>query len=38
LVHNFAKLITKMLSNWLASRLQQMMSPIQSAFVKGHFI
>jgi hypothetical protein len=38
LVHSFAKLITKMLSNRLASRLQQMVSPIQSAFIKGHFI
>jgi hypothetical protein len=27
-----------MLSNRLASRLQQMVSPIQSAFIKGRFI
>ena len=38
LVHSFAKLITKMLSNRLASRLQRMVSPIQSAFIKGCFI
>lgn len=38
LVHSFAKLITKMLANRLASRLQQMVSPSQSAFIKGHFI
>jgi len=38
LVHSFAKLITKMLSNRLASWLQQMVSPIQSAFIKGRFI
>jgi hypothetical protein len=38
LVHSFAKLITKMLSNRLASRLQQMVSLIQSAFIKGRFI
>lgn len=38
LVHSFAKLITKMLANRLAGRLQQMVSPNQSAFIKGRFI
>jgi hypothetical protein len=38
LVHSFAKLITKMLANRLAVRLQQMVSHIQSAFIKGRFI
>jgi mannosylglycoprotein endo-beta-mannosidase len=38
LVHSFAKLITKMLANRLAVRLQQMVSPFQSAFIKGRFI
>jgi hypothetical protein len=38
LVHSFAKLLTKMLANRLASRLSQMVSPNQSAFIKGRFI
>jgi hypothetical protein len=38
LVHSFAKLITKLLANRLAGRLQQMVSPNQSAFIKGRFI
>ena len=38
LVHSFAKLITKMMANRLAGRLQQMVCPIQSAFIKGRFI
>jgi hypothetical protein len=38
LVHNFAKLITKMLANRLAPRLNKMVSPNQSAFIKGRFI
>ena len=38
LVHSFAKLITKMLANRLADHLQQMVSPNQSAFIKGRFI
>lgn len=38
LVHSFAKLITKLLSNRLAPKLQDMVSPIQSAFIKGRFI
>jgi hypothetical protein len=38
LVHSFAKLITKLLANWLAERLNEMVSPIQSAFIKGRFI
>ena len=35
LVHSFAKLVTKMLANRLASRLDQMISPNQSAFIKN---
>ena len=38
LVHSFAKLVTKLLANRLAGRLQQMVSPNQSAFIKGRFI
>ena len=38
LVHSFAKLITKLLANRLAGRLNQMVSPNQSAFIKGRFI
>jgi hypothetical protein len=38
LVHSFAKLITKLLANRLAGQLQQMVSPNQSAFIKGRFI
>jgi len=38
LVHSFAKLITKLLASRLAGRLQQMVSPNQSAFIKGRFI
>ena len=38
LVHSFAKLITKLLANQLAGQLNQMVSPNQSAFIKGRFI
>ena len=38
LVHSFAKLITKLLANRLAPKLQQIVSPNQSAFIKGRFI
>jgi hypothetical protein len=38
LVHNFAKLVTKVLTNRLAGQLQQMVSPNQSAFIKKRFI
>lgn len=38
LVHSFAKLFTKILANRLASKLQPMLSPNQSAFIKGQFI
>lgn len=38
LVHSFAKLVTKLLANPLAPKLQEMISPIQSAFIKGRFI
>jgi mannosylglycoprotein endo-beta-mannosidase len=37
LVHSFAKLITKLLANQLA-RLQQIVSPNQSTFIKGRFM
>lgn len=35
LVHSFAKLITKLLANCLAPRLQHIVSPNQSVFIKG---
>lgn len=35
LVHSCAKLVTKQLANRLAARLQEMVSPNQSAFIKG---
>jgi hypothetical protein len=38
LVHNFAKLVTKILANRLASNLNGLVSPNQSAFIKGRFI
>jgi hypothetical protein len=38
LVHSFAKLITKILANRLAGRLNELVSPVQSAFIKGRFI
>jgi hypothetical protein len=38
LVHSFVKLITKILANRLAGRLHDMVSPNQSAFIKGRFI
>jgi len=38
LVHSFTKLITKMLANRLAGRLDQMITQNQSAFIKGRFI
>jgi hypothetical protein len=38
LVHSFAKLITKILANRLAKRLNEIVSPNQSAFIKGRFI
>jgi hypothetical protein len=38
LVHSFAKLLTKIMANRLADRLHQMVSPNQSAFIKGRFI
>jgi hypothetical protein len=37
-VHSFTKLITKILANRLAKRLNEMVSPNQSAFMKGRFI
>jgi hypothetical protein len=38
LVHSFAKLVTKIMANRLAGHLNEMVSPIQSAFIKGRFI
>ncbi|WVZ58922.1 hypothetical protein U9M48_009140 [Paspalum notatum var. saurae] len=38
LVHSVAKLITKILANRLASKLDSLVSPNQSAFIKGRFI
>jgi hypothetical protein len=38
LVHSFANLIIKLMANRLAGRLNEMVSPIKSAFIKGHFI
>jgi len=38
LVHSFAKLVTKILANRLAVTLDQLISPNQSAFIKGRFI
>ena len=38
LVHSFAKLVTKILANRLAGFLNQLISPNQSAFIKGRFI
>lgn len=37
-MHSFAKLVTKLLASRHASKLQGMVSPNQSAFIKGHFI
>ena len=38
LVHSFAKFVTKPLANMLAGRLDQMITPNQSAFIKVWFI
>ncbi|WVZ97153.1 LOW QUALITY PROTEIN: hypothetical protein U9M48_042708, partial [Paspalum notatum var. saurae] len=38
LVHSFAKLVTKIMANRLAPRLKNLVSPNQSAFVKGRCI
>lgn len=38
LIHSFAKLIMKIIANRLASRLNDMVSKNQSAFIKGRFI
>jgi hypothetical protein len=38
LVHSFAKLLTKLMANRLAGRLDKMITPNQSAFIKVRFI
>ena len=38
LVHSFAKLVTKTLANRLVVTLYLLVSPNQSACIKGHFI
>jgi hypothetical protein len=38
LVHSFVKLVTKLLANRLAGRLQNMVSPNQTAFIKKSLI
>jgi len=38
LVHSFAKLVTKILANRLACHLNVMVSPSQTAFIKGRFV
>jgi len=38
LVHSFAKLVTKLLANRLAPKLQEMVSPVQSAFIQDNFM
>jgi hypothetical protein len=38
LVHSFVKVVTKLLANRLADRLQNMVSPNQTAFIKKRFI
>jgi hypothetical protein len=38
LVHSFVELVTKVLANRLAGRLQEMLSPNQSTFIKKRFI
>ena len=35
LVHSFAKLLTKLMANRIAGRLDKMITPNQSAFIKG---
>ena len=37
-VHSFAKLVTKIMANRLAGRLDEMVSPNQSASIKNRFI
>jgi hypothetical protein len=38
LVHSFAKLVTKILANRLAGKLNEMVSPNQRTFINGRFI
>jgi uncharacterized membrane protein len=38
LIHSFAKVMTKVMANRLATKLPALISPRQSAFVKGRYI
>lgn len=38
LIHSFARIITKAMANRLANKLSTLISPCQSAFVKGRCI
>jgi hypothetical protein len=38
LIHNFARIITKAMANRHANKLSTLISPCQSAFVKGCYI
>jgi hypothetical protein len=38
LVHSFANFVTKVLANRLAGKMHELISPKQSAFIKGWFI
>jgi hypothetical protein len=38
LIHSFAKLVSKLMTNRLAGQLQHLVSPNQSAFIKKRFI
>ena len=38
LIHSMSKLFSKLLANWLAKRLNELVRPNQSAFIKGRLI
>ena len=38
LIHAFAKIVSKILALWLASKMQELISTCQSAFIKGRNI
>lgn len=38
LIHSFSKLVSKIMANWLAPLLPSLISPCQSAFIKGRSI